>query len=176
MRRRGPQLAALCAVLALAGCATRPPVDAGADAGATFILVRHAEKAADDPRDPTLSEAGVARAAALTRQLHGRPLDAVYATRFRRTQQTAAPVALDHGLPVTTYDADAPAAQVAAMLRGAHPHGTVLVVGHSNTVPAIAQALCGCAIGPTADNEFGRRITVEVRADGRVTADDRREP
>ena len=173
MQRFLRRLAGLSIVLALVGCATSP---APAASGVTFVLVRHAEKATDDPRDPALTDAGRERAQRLAASLHDAPVAAVYATAYRRTQQTAAPVAADHAVPVTTYDAAAPAAEVAARLRTAHDRGVVLVVGHSNTIPGLAQALCGCTIGPTGDTEFGRRITVGVLPDGRVTVDDRREP
>lgn len=162
----------LAAWALLAGCATPRP----APAAATYVLLRHAEKASDDARDPSLNEAGRERVAHLVRRLHDEPLVAVYASTFRRAQQTAAPVADDHGLAVTSYDAAQPATAVAAMLRREHPAGRVLVVGHSNTIPPLAQALCRCAIGPTDDGEYGRRITITVLADGRVTVDDRREP
>lgn len=163
----------LTAVLAVvAGCRAVPDPAAGA----TFVLVRHAEKATDDPKDPSLTPAGEARAARLASKLSGQPVVAVYATPFRRTRATALPIARAHGLEVTPYDAATPPTDFAARLRSTHPSGTVVVVGHSNTVPAIAQALCGCAIGPIADNEYGRRITLRALPDGRVTVDDRREP
>lgn len=162
----------LCSLLLLAGCVTTPP---GSD-GATFVLVRHAEKAADDPRDPSLTPTGEARAQRLARSLKGEDVRAVYATPFLRSQSTAAPTARTHGLEVITYDAATPPSDFAARLRREHPTGTVLVVGHSNTIPSVAQALCNCTIGPTAENEYGRRIVVHARPDGRVTADDRREP
>lgn len=144
--------------------------------GATFILVRHAENAADDTRDPTLAPEGLRRAERLAWSLQRRPVVAVYATPYRRTQATAAPLAMDHGLSTTTYDPAEPAAALAARLRGAHAVGTVVVVGHSNTIPALASALCGCSIGPIAESEYGRRITLRAWPDHRVTVDDRREP
>jgi broad specificity phosphatase PhoE len=165
-------LVALTVAAVLGGCATSPQ----RDAGVTYVLVRHAEKADDDPRDPSLSAAGIRRAGRLAERLHAAPVVAVYATAFRRTQQTAAAVAKDHGLRISTYDATQPAAVFAASLRAAHDRGTVVVVGHSNTVPAIAAALCGCDIAPTAESEFGRRITIDVLPAGRATVDDRREP
>lgn len=156
----------------LAGCRSLPDPSEGA----TFVLVRHAEKATDDPRDPSLTPAGTRRAQRLAGTLHLRPVVAAYATPFRRTQATATPTARDHGLTVTTYDAATPAGDLARRLRESHAAGTVLVVGHSNTVPAIAQALCGCTIAPMAETEYGRRITLRAHPDGRVTVDDRREP
>jgi broad specificity phosphatase PhoE len=121
---------------------------------ATFVVVRHAEKAQDDPRDP--SPAGRARAERLAGMLADAPLAAVYATPFRRTRATAQPAARLHGLTVTTYDAAQPAAALAARLRASHARGTVLVVGHSNTAPALAAALCACVVEPMPKDEYGR--------------------
>jgi broad specificity phosphatase PhoE len=166
------RIALLFLLAALAGCRALPdPAE-----GATFVIVRHGEKATDDPKDPSLAPAGEKRAARLAARLGREPVVAVYATGFRRTQSTAAPTARAHGLAVTPYDAAMPAADFARDLRARHAAGTVLVVGHSNTVPAIAQALCGCTIEPIPDAEYGRRITLRALPDGRVTVDDRREP
>jgi phosphohistidine phosphatase SixA len=172
MRSLSRWLVALSIAAVLGGCATSPR----REAGVTYVLVRHAEKSDDDPRDPSLSAAGTRRANRLAERLHFAPVVAVYATAYRRTQQTAAAIAKDHGLRVSTYEATRPAAAFAAALRAAHDRGTVVVVGHSNTVPALAAALCGCDIAPTAETEFGRRINVTVLPDGRATVDDRREP
>lgn len=164
--------AILILLFALAGCATAPdPAD-----GATFVLVRHAEKAPDGSADPPLTEAGGKRAERLAWSLQNRPLVAVYASPTRRAQATAAPAARAHALTVTSYDPAQPPAALARELRERHRAGTVLVVGHSNTIPGLAQAFCGCAIGPIADSEYGRRISLRVAPDGRVTVDDRREP
>lgn len=173
MLRLLPRLVALSLIVLLAACASTRRDE---PTSTTFILVRHAEKGDDDARDPSLSPAGRTRVERLVKRLRDTPLVAVYASATRRAQQTAAPVAAGHQLQVTTYDASMPAAQFADMLRTTHRSGSVLVVGHSNTVPAIAQALCHCEIGPTAESEYGRRITVRVLADGRATVDDRREP
>lgn len=138
--------------------------------GATFVVVRHAEKTSE-PDDPPLTAAGLARAQALAGWLDGRPLAAVYATGYRRTQQTAAPAAARKGLTITTYDAKQPAAQFADALRSRHVDGTVLVVGHSNTAPDIAAALCRCVVAPMPETEYGRRMVVTVSADGSATLD-----
>ena len=136
--------------LPVAGCATRP-----AATGATFVVVRHAEKAADDPRDPGLSEAGQRRAEALAGRLRDAGLVAAYATQYRRTQQTATPAAQSHGMQATRYDAGESAEGLARRLRAAHASGTVLVVGHSNTAPQIAAALCGCPVAPLSERDYG---------------------
>lgn len=142
-----------CALVAMAvtGCgSTAAPAE-----DAVFVVVRHAEKLADGSKDPPLSQSGLARADALASQLADAPLVAAYATPYRRTRQTAAPAARDHALLVGDYDPQMPAQALATRLRTAHPRGTVLVVGHSNTAPAIAAALCRCVVAPLDDSEYG---------------------
>lgn len=153
--------ALLPALLLLAACAT--PVR---DAGPEFVVVRHAEKASDDPRDPVLDATGERRAESLRQRLQDAPMVAAYSTPLRRTRQTARPAAVAHGLAVTDYDAELPAAELAARLRRAHPSGTVLVVGHSNTVPAIVAALCGCAVAPLDESEYGDLFRIRDDAHG----------
>ena len=153
---------------ALASCASRAPrVE---PAGATFIVVRHAEKV-DASRDPDLSPAGHVRAQALAQQLDGRDLVAIYATEFKRTGQTVAPTASAHALPVTTYASAQPTAEFAATLKAAHPRGVVLIAGHSNTVPGIVAALCQCDTAPMADHEYDRFSTIRLDASGRARLD-----
>lgn len=155
----------------LAACASPPARDAGGatvpDTGALrVVVVRHAEKATDDPRDPSLSAAGEARAQRLARLLQGQDLVAIYATGYRRTQQTVAPVAEARGLAVSIYDAAQPFDALARTLLDAHPSGTVLVAGHSNTVPGIVAALCRCDSEEMSEEEFDRISIIRVDADG----------
>ena len=165
MRRM--RIAFLLACSLLAACAGIPRTHADA---ATYIIVRHAEKV-DASRDPDLSAAGRARAQALAERLDGRDLAAIYATEFKRTAQTVAPSALARGLAVASYPAAQPAADFAASLRAAHPRGSVLVAGHSNTVPAIVAALCACEVAPMPDHEYDRFSIIRVDADGRARLD-----
>ena len=163
-------LAAVLSATLLASCAAPRHTPRGADDGATFVIVRHAEKT-DAAGDPALTDAGHARAEALARSFERQPLVAVYATAYQRTQQTAAPTATRHGLDVTTYDAKQPAGEFADTLRARHRSGTVLEVGHSNTAPDIAAALCGCAVAPMPETEYGRRMVVTFGTDGSATLD-----
>ena len=149
-------------------CTSTPMPATPADA-VEFVIVRHAEKAADAGDDPSLTDAGRARATALAQALAGTPVAAVYSTGYARTRETAQPTAAAHGLPVTPYDAREPADAFAGRLRAAHDRGTVLVVGHSNTVPAIAAALCGCDVAPMEETEYDRRLVVAVAPDGAAT-------
>jgi broad specificity phosphatase PhoE len=151
--------------LALTACATASVHDSDA---LTFIIVRHAEKGIDDARDPSLSEAGQARAQRLAALLSDEPVHAAYATAYRRAHQTAQPVAAGHSLRITTYDAQLPALRFAEQLRGSNKAGTVLVVGHSNTVPDIVGALSGQTIAAMDDGEFDRLYRVRIGADGKA--------
>ena len=154
----GMRLLALLACMLLAACTSVPRTD---DAGATFIVVRHAEKV-DASRDPDLSARGHARAQALAERLGDAELVALYATEFKRTGQTIAAVAATHDLPVTPYAADEAASTLAARLRAAHPSGTVLIAGHSDTVPGIVAALCECEAAEMPDHEYDRLSIVRI--------------
>jgi broad specificity phosphatase PhoE len=128
--------------------------------GQMVIVVRHAERAdggAGAPTtmagssDPELSEAGKARAAKLAAMLGDAGVTAIYTTEYRRTKDTAAPLAAKIGVAaevVMARDADALAAKIKA-----HKSGAILVVGHSNTVPAIIKAIGGSAV-TVADDEY----------------------
>jgi broad specificity phosphatase PhoE len=137
------------------------------------VVVRHAEKATDDPRDPNLSEAGQARAAALAKALADYPLTSAFVTEYKRTQQTADPAAREHQiaptiLPVGKDKAEAYAQRFAALVRREHLGKALLVVGHSNTVPAIVQALGGVQISPIEEaTEFNRIYIITLPSEGR---------
>ncbi len=159
----------LLALTLLGGCVTTPPP------ATTFILVRHAEKVPDGSKDPELTPAGLARADALAVRLADVPLNAVYSTGFRRTQQTAAPTARGHQLTVITYDAKESAADFSARLKREHAGQSVLVVGHSNTIPGIASALCSCAVAEMSETEYDRLTTVRINAQGQATLEEGRQ-
>lgn len=140
-------------------------------AATTVILVRHAEKSPASPADgkagPGLSDAGKARAEALRDALRDASIDAIIVTQFRRTQETAAPLAALTALtPIVMEakgDAKSHAATVADSVRVSHAGQTVLVVGHSNTVPAIIEALGGPAAADIDEDEFDNIFVVTLR-------------
>ena len=68
----------------------------------TFILVRHAEKSKDDPRDPSLSEEGIKRAESLNAMLKQADIAALYSSPYKRTRSTVQPIADAKGLEVNT--------------------------------------------------------------------------
>ena len=106
----------------------------------TVIFVRHAEKAAMPADNPGVSAAGQRRAAELKRQLVDADViagvDAVYSTPFRRTEETARPIADALDLPLSSYDAADTEAIMENIVK-VHKGKVILVVGHSNTLPAL---------------------------------------
>lgn len=105
----------------------------------TVILVRHAEKA-DDSRDPDLSPDGYERADLLAKMMEEIKFDAVYSTSFIRTTETARTVAERNQLEIIEYDSEDPQA-VAAYWVEKHRGESILVAGHSNTVPLFVNEL-----------------------------------
>jgi phosphohistidine phosphatase SixA len=135
------------------------------------ILVRHAEKILDQGDDPGLTEAGQARAHSLIATLREAGVGAIITTEWQRTRLTAAPLADVLGITaivVATAGADGVGhpQQVAAMVRS-QKADVVLVVGHSNTLPQIIQALGGPATGDIADGDYGNLFLL-WRRDGKV--------
>jgi len=131
----------------------------------TVIVVRHAEKATDDPRDPNLSEVGVARAQELARMLEHAGVTHLYASEYRRTQQTLEPLSLLTGAVVQAVPARDPAAVISAIEQ--LPRNAVAVVaGHSNTVPALVGALAKGSEPFTLTEADYDRIYFVTRVDG----------
>lgn len=146
-----------------------------ASAQTLVLLVRHAERAdggapaksmTGAPADPTLSPAGEAHAAQLASMLADAGIKAIYTTEFRRTKDTAAPLAAKIGVGVTSMASSDTAALVAAIKRD-HPRDVVLVVGHSNTIPAVIKALGGPSV-TLADADYGS-LFVLAPATGALT-------
>lgn len=109
------------------------------------IVVRHAEKASADQRDPDLSEAGHRRALALSEIVAPTGLAAVFATELRRTQATVTPTARALNLPLVIVPAKDPAALVERIRRD-FAGRVVLVAAHSNTIPQVIAHLGGPTI------------------------------
>ncbi|HEY0971124.1 MAG TPA: phosphoglycerate mutase family protein [Gemmatimonadales bacterium] len=136
----------------------------------TVIIVRHAEKAAAPAGDPALSAAGQVRARAIRDLLAAERVDAVVVTQFRRSRETAAPLATARGITPevvpTGRDVGAHARAVADHVLKRHAGRTVLVVGHSNTIQAIASALGGGPAAEIDESEYDHVVVVVRPAAG----------
>src|SRR6266576_5099718 len=102
------------------------------------VIVRHAEKATNGRKDPDLSSAGRARADALARILKNSGITAIFTSEFKRTQESAAPIATSTHLTPTVVAAKDTAALVAKLHQ---LNGNALVVAHGDTIPDIVKAL-----------------------------------
>jgi 2,3-bisphosphoglycerate-dependent phosphoglycerate mutase len=112
----------------------------------TFILVRHAEKGNDGTKDPDLNEAGRMRAQALAKLMQATKVDAIYSTPYKRTRNTVTPLATAKGFDVLEYNK----IEEMDLFLKKYSGGTVIVCGHSNTVPAFD------------DSEYGNIIIVSL--------------
>ena len=133
----------------------------------TVILVRHAERPPGS--DPDLLPAGQARAESLAVALARTSVAAIIHTQFKRTQQTAAPLAARQSLsPIVVAATGTEAQHAQAVLAQIHLFAgrTVVYVGHSNTVPAVIQAL-GLVPPPTIGDTEYNHFYIVTTAPGR---------
>lgn len=150
-----------------ASVSERIEVVLGVSAWPTVVyLARHAEKQADSP-DPSLTEEGTARAQALVRELAGRRIGAVFVTQYARTRETAAPLAERLGIEPTVMtagsDTGAHVGEVVEAIRALPPGSIAVVVGHSNTIPAIIRSLGVATEVAIDDSRYGDLFCVELR-------------
>lgn len=155
------------AVMTLLGTAASAAVGQGSTtATTTVILVRHAEKSAAPVADPPLTSAGEERARALLDAIRGAGVTAIITTQYQRTRATAAPTASALGITpeVVTATGRTHAQDVVAAIKK-HGGETVLVVGHSNTIPEIIGEL-GASVPPMCDAEYDNLYVVLLPPSG----------
>jgi len=103
-----------------------------------IVLVRHAEKV-DASADPELSAEGKDRAQKLAKKVGKYRPKEIYSTDFKRTRDTVQPLATKRRVQIQTYDPRQPQALADKILKSGHKR--ILVSGHSNTVPGLANLL-----------------------------------
>ncbi len=131
----------------------------------TVVVVRHGEKdSGGDARDPSLSSAGTKRADALARLLSSASVTHLYATEFRRTQDTLAPLAKACGKTVSVVAAK-DTAELVASIQKLPPGSVSVVAGHSNTVPLVVAGLAR-AVSAIADDEYDRLYVITLPPEG----------
>lgn len=128
-----------------------------ATAGPTIYFVRHAEKATTGGDDMDLSEAGRARAESLATVLKDAEISAIYTTEFKRTHQTAAPLATALRLsPEIISSKD----RITLVTKLRASSGNILVVGHSNIIPDLIKTLGITTPISIADNDYDNLFVV----------------
>jgi broad specificity phosphatase PhoE len=134
----------------------------------TVIFVRHAEKEATPADDPGLSPEGRARAEELKRQLVEADVvagvDVIYSTPYRRTLETARPLAEALDIPIRRYNPEPE--EYEEVLEGIvreHKGKIILIVGHSDTIPQlIAELGASKKVPPIADDEYDNIYIISI--------------
>jgi 2,3-bisphosphoglycerate-dependent phosphoglycerate mutase len=145
-------------------------IHAQSNSGATtIILLRHAEKDTSAhgsslmQADPPLSVMGVQRSGKLLETLKLYQIDSIFSTNFNRTRNTVQPLATKFDIRVGLYDSKNQAAFAEKLMK---MNGkTILVVGHSNTIPVLVNLLIGSAkYANLADNEYDKIWILHLEA------------
>ncbi len=131
------------------------------------FVVRHAERAAEPAADPALSVDGQQRAAQLAEALAQAKITAIITTHFRRTKETAEPLAKKLGIQATEIgvrknESAAHVPEVIAAIKKLN--GAVLVIGHSNTVAQIVTALTDAPLLPLCETSYSHIFAVNLGA------------
>jgi phosphohistidine phosphatase SixA len=152
----------LCAALISSFLILASPGVAAPQATETYYVMRHLHTP-EGITDPDLTEEGHRHAHLLADRFKQGEIDVIYVNSTKRTQQTAAPLAAKLGITPKFYDPRDTPALIAAVKAEA---GTVLVVGHSNTVPDITAALGSVRVGPLEHKDFGTLWKIRNSPDG----------
>ena len=157
----------LCRLL-LALALAIPSTVAAQTAPVTVFVVRHAEKGPENP-DPSLTPAGQQRAAELARVVTGAQVTALFASEFKRTQETLAPLAAQAGLTLVIIPAGK-TDELITRLRALPLGSRAVVASHSNLVHLIVEKLSGVKIPALTDLDYDRLAVVTVFGEGRGEA------
>jgi phosphohistidine phosphatase SixA len=134
----------------------------------TVILVRHAEKKLEPSnQDPDLAPEGVERSHEIARVFGNAGINAIYATQYKRTQQTVKPLSDRTGVAVTVLDSSQPeelVQRIQTSLRGQ----TIFITGHNNTVPKMASLLSGETFPVIPESEYDNLFIVTVYRFGKA--------
>ena len=129
-----------------------------------IYLARHAEKEKGD--DPQLTNKGKQRAGDLMRTLKNKKIQHVYVTQYRRTQMTSDSIRIQLAIDTVHYLADSTGNDLLEKIKVHNDVGkTILVIGHSNTIPVIIKKL-GVKNQPIPgipDNEFDNLFIVKIK-------------
>ena len=125
-----------------------------------YYIVRHGERL-NNTDTTSLSPQGHQRAIALKDLLLNKKIDYIYASKFKRTQQTAQPLAEVLGKPIIIYSPDTTEAVAERLER--YSGSNILVVGHSDNIPEFVHVLAHESISPIPVDDFDNLYIVEVQ-------------
>lgn len=144
----------------------------------TVFFVRHAERAEEPRQDPPLTEKGVARSQELARLLSTSALKAIYTSQFTRSKQTAEPLAKLLGITSTPLALKTSAANPRMIAEEStketvdkilsHGGGSVLVIGHSNSIPDVIKMLGGDVTPVIDEKKYDDLFVVTIYGKGKA--------
>ena len=124
-----------------------------------YYFIRHAEKA-DSSKNPDLSEKGLERAQEWKALFSDINFDAVYSTDFNRTIQTIQPIVAGNNQLLKIYN---PKMIDKELFKKETQGKTILIVGHSNTVPnMVNQIIKENKYVDIAENQFGNLYIITL--------------
>jgi broad specificity phosphatase PhoE len=94
---------------------------------------------------------------------HGKNVTHVFSTPYKRTKDTAAPTAHEHGILVEEYNPDEGKLIVDKLKTLS---GVVLVTGHSNTIPRLVNLLVGTSFEDLDERVYDRVYIVTLDEHG----------
>ena len=136
----------------------------------TYYVVRHAEKEAGTPMTATtiktsdvpLSVEGEQRAEALKKMLTDKSVSQIWSTNTIRTRATAQPYAKGVRREIRLYSNDSLQHYISAWKE--FNDGSILIVGHSNTVDDIANGLTGeKVLQDLPDSQYGDLFIIQKK-------------
>ena len=107
-----------------------------------YYFIRHAEKDRSDStnKNPSLTLQGLERANKWALFFKDKNIAAVYSTNYKRTQQTALPIAKEQNLEIISYTAKE---LISEKFIANNKGKNIVIVGHSNTTPELVNSLLG---------------------------------
>lgn len=131
-----------------------------------YYLIRHAEKDTVPANNPKLTSAGLQRANYLANMMKGTRIDAVYSTLYTRTLFTVDTLAARKGLKILPYEPSG-LKQLYETISQDSTKSAVIIAGHSNTTPALANVILGRQEFPNGfdENDFDNILIVLEKND-----------
>ena len=134
----------------------------------TVIFVRHAEKKIEPTNpDPDLAPEGVERAQEIARVFGDAGINAIYATQYKRTQQTVKPLSDRTGVAVTVLESSQ-TNELLKRIQTTNRGQTVFIAGHNNTVPAMVSELSGQTYPVIPESEYDNLYIVTIYRFGKA--------
>jgi len=134
----------------------------------TVILVRHAEKKIEPTNpDPDLAPEGVERAQQIGTYFGEAGINVIYATQYKRTQQTVQPLVNRIGVPATLLNANQ-TEELVKQIQTLHRGKTIFIAGHNNTVPAIVSVLSGESYPAIPEDQYDNLFIVTIYRFGKA--------